>query len=126
MPNDLLTWLLAFKADTTKTQKEKKEKKVIPNVDDHQYDITDEQFANILNQLDKTYLNNYSDWLRVTTVCKHHDKFDVWDEWSKKSDNYEKNKNMAIWNSNKGAIDINYLCYILKIDKIKKYKKNQL
>lgn len=123
MPNDLLTWLLAFKADTTKTQKEKKEKKVIPNVDDHQYDITDEQFVNILNQLDKTYLNNYSDWLRVTTVCKHHDKFDMWDEWSKKSDNYDKNKNMAIWNSNKGAIDINYLCYILKIEKIKKYKK---
>jgi hypothetical protein len=123
MPNDLLTWLLAFKADTTKTQKEKKEKKVIPNVDDHQYDITDEQFVNILNQLDQTYLNNYSDWLRVTTVCKHHDKFDIWDEWSKKSDNYDKNKNMAIWNSNKGAIDINYLCYILKIDKIKKYKK---
>ncbi len=30
---------------------------------------------------------------------------------------------MAIWNSNKGAIDINYLYYILKIDKIKKYKK---
>lgn len=123
MPNDLLTWLLAFKADTTKTKTEKKEKKVIPNVDDHEYDITDEQFVNILNQLDQTYLNNYSDWLRVTTVCKHHDKFDIWDEWSKKSANYDKNKNMAIWNSNKGAIDINYLCYILKIDKIKKYKK---
>ena len=123
MPNDLLTWLLAFKADTTKTQKEKKEKKVVPSVDDCEYDITDEQFVNILNQLDQTYLNNYSDWLRVTTVCKHHDKFDIWDEWSKKSDNYDKNKNMAIWNSNKGAIDINYLCYILKIDKIKKYKK---
>ena len=123
MPNDLLTWLLAFKADTTKTKTEKKEKKVIPNVDDHQYDITDEQFVNILNQLDQTYLNNYSDWLRVTTVCKHHDKFDIWDEWSKKSANYDKNKNMAIWNSNQGAIDINYLCYILKIDKIKKYKK---
>ena len=123
MPNDLLTWLLAFKADTGKTPQEKKEKKVIPNVDDHEYDITDEQFVNILNQLDQTYLNNYSDWLRVTTVCKHHDKFDIWDEWSKKSANYDSHKNMAIWNSNKGAIDINYLCYILKIDKIKKYKK---
>ena len=27
MPNELLTWLLAFKSDTTKTQTEKKEKK---------------------------------------------------------------------------------------------------
>jgi hypothetical protein len=123
IPNDLLTWLLAFKADTTKTKKEKTDKKIIPHVNDHEYDITDEQFIIILNQLDQIYLNNYSDWLRVTTVCKHHDKFDIWNEWSKKSVNYDKNKNMAIWNSNKGAIDINYLCYILKIDKIKKYKK---
>ena len=123
MPKELISWLLAFKADTGKTPQEKKEKKVIPNVDDHEYDITDEQFVNILNHLDQIYLNNYSHWLRVTTVCKHHDKFDIWDEWSKKSANYDSHKNMAIWNSNKGAIDINYLCYILKIDKIKKYKK---
>ena len=122
MPNELLSWLLAFKADTTKTTKEKKEKKVF-TVDDCEHDITDAKFTNILNQLDQTYLNNYSNWLRVTTVCKHHDKFDLWKTWSKKSANYDSHKNMAIWNSNKGAIDINYLCYILKIDKIKKYKK---
>ena len=68
-------------------------------------------------------MNNYDEWLLVTTVCKHHEKFDIWDEWSKKSANYDKNKNIAIWNPNKVAININYLCYILKIDKIKKYKK---
>ena len=102
MPSELLSWLLAFKADTTKTTKEKKEKKVF-TVDDCEYDITDAKFSDILNQLDQTYLNNYSDWLRVTTVCKHHDKFDLWDEWSKKSANYDSHKNMAIWNSNKGC-----------------------
>jgi hypothetical protein len=96
---------------------------MIPNVDDHEYDITDEQFVNIHNQLDQTYLNNYSDWLRVTTDCKHHDKFDTWDEWSKKSANYDKNKNMTIWNSNMNSTDINYLYCILNFDKIKKYKK---
>ncbi len=75
-------------------------------MDDCEHDITDVKFTDILNQLDQTYLNNYSDWLRVTTVCKYHDKFDIWDEWSKKSVNYNSHKNMDIWNSNKGVIDM--------------------
>lgn len=121
MPGDLISWLTAFKID--KPSKTKNDK-VINNINnEYEYDITDEKFEEIIYKFDSNYLNNYSDWLRITTACKCHDKFDIWDEWSKKSDSYNRNKNITIWNHNKGGIDINYLCYILKIDKINKYKK---
>lgn len=122
MPSDLISWLTAFKI--AKTSKNKTDKSIIcAGVNDYEYDITDEKFEEIIYKLDSKYLNNYSDWLRVTTVCKCHDKFNIWDKWSKKSSSYDRNKNITMWNHNKGGIDINYLCSILKIDRIQKHKK---
>ncbi len=52
-----------LRADTAKATKERNK---VLTVDDCEHDITDAKFTNILNQLDQTYLNNYSDWLCVT------------------------------------------------------------
>ena len=124
MPSNLISWLTAFKmTKPSKTKNDKKIASVGNAINEYEYDITDEKFEEIIYKLDSNYLNNYSDWLRVTTVCKCHEKFNIWDEWSKKSSSYNRNKNITMWNHNKGGIDINYLCSILKIDRIQKHKK---
>ena len=66
--------------------------------------------------------DNYSDWFRVSTVLKYHNKYDIWDELSKKGNNYNFNNNVKIWNSISGSIDINFLTNILEINRIYKYK----
>ena len=66
--------------------------------------ITDEQFENIINKLDKEYLNDCTKWLIVTTVCKCHNKFDIWNTCCQKSDKYNKHSNMIMWKNNKGYV----------------------
>ena len=66
---------------------------------------------NLLNLLPKSFLNDYSDWLLVTTAMKILNKYEVWNEWSNKSERYH-NNNRDIWNSNDGMIDINYLIHV--------------
>ena len=80
---------------------------------------------NLLN-LPKSFLNDYSEWLLVTTAMKNLNKYEVWNEWSNKSETYH-NNNRDIWNSNDGMIDINYLINVLnkngnKLDRIHKFK----
>ena len=89
--------------------------------------VTDAEGKDILDKLDEKYKHNYSDWLKVTTALKGIDRFDLWDEYSKQSPHYNYNKNLAMWNCNKGVIDINYLVWLVKqqghdIDYIPKYK----
>jgi len=49
-------------------------------------------------------------------------KYDIWNNWSKKSNKFDENNNIDIWNNNRGIIDINYLCYLLDKPLIEKYK----
>ena len=56
------------------------------------YEVTEEQVKHVLDNLDQTYLDNYSDWLIVTSALKHHDMYDLWDTWSKQSTNYNQSK----------------------------------
>lgn len=84
---------------------------------DLEYLMTDDEFRNILFQFKPT---SYNEWLIGTTACKCHDKYDIWDEWCKslKDGKYDKKKNDAMWNCNGGIIDINFICYCLKIPKV--------
>jgi hypothetical protein len=120
MSSSLITWLTAFKVKP----KEPKNKTNIMNQtvkNDYTYDLSEMKIKEILEALPEEYLNNYSDWLRVSTVLKFHDKNKIWTEWSKQSTKYDENQNIKIWNSINGSIDINFLCNILKIDRIGKY-----
>jgi len=77
------------------------------------YCIDDELIIEILSKLEQKYLNNYSDWLKVLTVLKNLNKYDIFDNWSKLSKNYNKCENDYLWNYNLGILDINYLIFVL-------------
>jgi hypothetical protein len=94
------------------------------------YCITDDEIKDLLSKLPDQYLNHFESWLKVTTVLKRHDKYELWHEWSKTSDRYNYSNNNSIWKSNKGIFDINYLVYILNkqghnLKPIVKYKPYQ-
>ncbi|MDD4838827.1 MAG: PriCT-2 domain-containing protein [Synergistaceae bacterium] len=56
--------------------------------------LTDDEIINILNKLPIEYLNNYDRWLVVLNVMKGLNKYDIWNEWCKKSDKYDARKNL--------------------------------
>ena len=93
----------------------------------YEYCITDDAIINILDKLPSTFLDNYSDWLKVSTALKRHNKLELWETWCKKSSKYNAERNMLTWNSIQGILDINYLVWELNktghdIDLIERYK----
>jgi len=68
----------------------------------------------MLAKLPAKFLDNYSDWLVVTSVLKCHDQHGLWRKWSKQSDHYNEAKNESQWSYNKGFLDINYLVWVLR------------
>ena len=80
-------------------------------------DISDSEIINILNLLPNDYLDNYDKWLVVLNVLKNMNKFDLFDNWSKKSSNYCQTNNLILYNDTKNMfININYLIYIININ----------
>ena len=149
MPQNLIYWLMATYEPTVAqpskvashqvVAKPAKKQTVPKPVDDetkepiktkYVYDVTDAQIVEMLSELPKTYLDNYSNWLLITTVMKNLDKYDIWKTWSKQSKNYNYKNNKALWLSNKGGIDINFIVHVLseagiKMKKISKHKPYQ-
>jgi hypothetical protein len=132
IPETLIHWLLLNNKETkitTKQQNKKRNTKIITNDTNYNYNINDNMINKIINSLPDKYLDDYNNWLIVTTVLKNLNKFNIWDEWSKKSNKYNYNKNITLWNSNNGVIDINYLIYVINTENktnykfIEKYKK---
>ena len=56
--------------------------------------MDDDTIVRIINKLPCKLLENYSDWLKVLSVMKRHNKFDIWDKWCKKSDKYKYERNI--------------------------------
>lgn len=122
IPSHLLNWLVEGKKGI-KTNEEKEEIiKKYENRDKYDYNINDEQFEQIINKLDLSQCNNFKDWFRVTSICKYHNKLQIWDDWSKKGEKYNKINNLKIWKYINTKLDINFLCKLLDIKQIKKYK----
>ena len=125
LPEELALWLLEdidkeetqnkevkTKEKTSKSQTPVKKSNLTKNykIDKYKYEITDEELITFLNKLDKSYLENYTKWLIVLTICKNLDRWEIFDAWCKKSPkNYNYDKNLKMWNANKGLININYL-----------------
>ena len=110
----LILWLLEQKPPIILNKNSKKVIKLDNNETKLKYNITTEELQIILNKLDKTYYDNYSNWLIVLSVCKGLNQYEMFDKFSKKSIRYDETNNLLIWNANKGNIDINYL--ILKMN----------
>ena len=69
------------------------------------------------NLLPNDYLDNYDKWLVVLNVLKNINKFDLFDNWSKRSSNYCQTNNLNLYNNTKNMfININYLIYIININ----------
>jgi hypothetical protein len=83
IPSSLLYWVTEFKKGKKTATTESKNGKVYDVKNDYEYEMTDEQFQDIMDKLDEKFpdwVNNYSDWLIVTTVCKYHGKYDIWNK----------------------------------------------
>jgi hypothetical protein len=76
---------------------------------DYEYLISDEEIINFLNTLPKNYCDDYSPWLKITTILKSLNKSKLWDEYSRKSYKYDVIRNNEIWNELKESININWL-----------------
>ena len=81
------------------------------------YKITDEQIADLLDQLPFEYIEDYDKWSIITNILKGLDKKDLWDKWSYQSERYNKTKNATIWrNIKKIKFDINYIVNVINKD----------
>ena len=112
MPVSLIEWLLDASATTDKhtpnvafvpSRKAQKEFQYIF------HDITQQKVEDILKLLPMKYSDNYSDWLKATTILKRHNLRDLWERWSKNSKLYNSRKNAKIWDSIGAHFDINLL-----------------
>lgn len=111
IPDSLVNWLL---------EGGDQQKEITNYVANKVLNISDDEIKNILNLLDKeftgdeSYFVNYSKWLMFLTVMKNLNKYDIFEEYSKKSNKkYDQKKNLDMWNANKGIYDINYLINVL-------------
>lgn len=88
---------------------------------DYVYMVDNIEIINMLNDLDDDYLNEFEPWLIITSVLKYHNLYDIWNEWSSKSEKYNEINNDLIYDYVKINIDINYIVAILN-NSGKKYK----
>ena len=87
-----------------------------------QYKFSDEQIIELLNSLPSNYLNDYSDWMVITTIMKSIHKKIIWQMWSQESENYNELKNNSIWRGiKKYCFDVNYLVYIVNTKTTNKF-----
>ena len=112
MPLTLLEWLIEVQISV---ERQKPKITYIPSKSQQKefqyvfYDITDKKVEQVLKALPSKYLDNYIDWLKVTTILKRHDMKDLWEKWSKNSKIYNRNKNLNIWENIGANFDINLL-----------------
>ena len=127
IPASLLYWLVVAPTKQPKQHSPKTKQQTTTTTHTYEYCITDDAIINILDKLPSTFLDNYSDWLKVSTAPRRHDKLELWETWCKKSSKYNAERNMLTWNSIQGILDINYLVWELNktghdIDLIERYR----
>ena len=113
MPLTLLEWLIEVQISV---ERQKPKITYIPSKSQQKefqyvfYDITDKKVEQELKALPSKYLDNYIDWLKVTTILKRHDLKDLWEKWSRSNKIYNRNKNLNMWENIGANFDINGLC----------------
>jgi hypothetical protein len=119
MPTELILWLIEGK-NKDKDKPATKVQKTISTItkkgnnnDNIVYMISDEKLQDILDLMDKEYCDNYLKWLSVTNVLKGLNKQEIWDKFSQKSNKYNKDNNIAIWNNLNSFLGVNYIISII-------------
>lgn len=108
MPESLIRWLIVGQ-DNRKNNNST----IIPKICGMTYLINDDEIIKLLDKLPLKYLNEYNSWLIILSILKNMNKWDIFNEWSKKSNKYNYNNNINLWNNNNGKFNINYISYIL-------------
>lgn len=123
IPEDLFLYMFSCDLIRNNITDIKEIKCINYNDNNGEYSIyTDNELIEMLNKLDKEYLNNYSKWLIITTILKTEDKFDIWNIWCKNGNKYDYNNNVKIWNNINYKFNIDYINYITKTRPFNKYK----
>lgn len=123
IPEDLFLYMFSSDLIRNNITDMKEIKKINYDENEDEYSIyTNNELIEMLNKLDKEYLNNYSKWLIITTILKTEDKFDIWNNWCKDGNNYDYNNNVKIWNNINYKFNIDYINYITKTRPFNKYK----
>lgn len=122
MPQDLKEWLMAEvvnKQYGKSSNVGKMTSKIIAKYKDKptdnriwNYNITDAHVLKIVDKLPKSYLNDYDDWLKLTTFFKILDKKHLWTQVCKRSSSYNESGNEVAWNS-VDYINLNMVEHIL-------------
>ena len=84
----------------------------------YEYEISDDQCREILDQIATNHREYFTDYLKwFTGIMKGIDKFALWDEYSEKyaDGNYSQSKNLKIWKKSTNKIPFNHFCKILNI-----------
>ena len=99
-------------------------------LDNFVFAMDDAKIKELLDMLPNSYDNEFFKYMTITTILKAHDKFTIWNDWSKKNKTrYNYKKNIKVWNWCLPIYTINLLVYILKneyhkeVNYIKYYKK---
>jgi len=116
IPIWLFDWILTnenMKKQVNKINEQEQPNIIKHNTDIEEYKISDELLQHILDKLPINYLNNYSDWIKIGTICKTLNKYTVFDEWSKKSKQYNAKENEYLFRYLRDDImDVNWLINI--------------
>jgi len=111
--------LLGDEKKIKNTEKKITRNKKIPNPEItkiNECTLTDDEIKITLEKLDKKFVEDYTEWLKITTILKNLNKYEIWDEWSKKSvTKYNKEKNDENWNNVNCEFDENLLKYFANI-----------
>ena len=121
MPTTLIDWLLGSvtltEGQTVPRPAEPKRRTTTTNVQpstDIKYITHDAELRNILDLLPEDYLTNYDKWLLVLTAFKRLDKWELFDEWSRRCPvTYRPNRNPNVRRNDYGVICINYIVHLL-------------
>lgn len=121
IPDWLKAWIIDAQKEKTKPKTITVDKAVFdsPKQSDTCFYIYDAQkLTDSLRDLPSRYCDNFQDWFVVTSCLKADDLYDIWDDWSAKSDSYDKEKNFEIWNVLRPKLDMGYLSYIFNKNEI--------
>ena len=79
------------------------------------YFITDNELLKILDDLPTDYNDNRDEWFKISSILKKAGFKEVWDDWSKKSNKYNKINNESIFKRLSVCDDIPDLNFIINI-----------
>ncbi len=113
LPSELIDWLIVGLDRAPTNQPSAVRSPETPNSygsSDYKFLLDDNVVKDILNRLGDEYLDDYSKWITATSSLKRHNKFKIWNDWSKRSSHHNYYKYVNLWNYNKGNVDITYWC----------------